>query len=103
MKTSQMSLGQMLKEKGIITEEQLGSALEHQRKLSIRLGEALTEMGFVNPEDIIGSLAEQFDFQVVNPMTISIPKDVINSVPKDIAKNTTLSLLQNKTDYLSLP
>lgn len=81
-----MSLGQMLKTKGIISEEQLSKALEHQRKLSIRLGEALTEMGFAGAEDIISSLAEQFDFQVVNPMATPIPEDVINTISKNIAK-----------------
>jgi type IV pilus assembly protein PilB len=81
-----MSLGQMLKAKGIISEEQLSKALEHQKKLSIRLGEALTEMGFAGAEDIIRTLAEQFDFQVVNPMATPIPEDVINTIPKNIAK-----------------
>jgi len=81
-----MSLGQMLKARGVITEEQLGKALEQQKKLSIRLGEALTEMGFANAEDITRSLAEQFDFQVVNPMAAPIPEDVINTIPKNIAK-----------------
>ena len=86
MKTSQISLGQMLKAKGIISEEQLSKALEHQKKLSIRLGEALTEMGFAGAEEITSSLAEQFDFQVVNPMATHIPEYVINTIPKSIAK-----------------
>ena len=81
-----MSLGQMLKAKGLISEEQLSKALEHQKKLSIRLGEALTEMGFAGAEDITRSLAEQFDFPVVNPMATPIPEDVINTIPKNIAK-----------------
>ena len=86
MKTSYTSLGKMLKEKGIISEEQLNKALAHQKRQSIRLGEALTEMGYADHEEITSSLAEQFDFQVVNPMSVSIPEDVINSVPKSIAK-----------------
>ncbi|MHC4321425.1 MAG: GspE/PulE family protein [Planctomycetota bacterium] len=86
MKTSYSSLGQMLKEKGIISEEQLNRALAYQKRQSIRLEEALTEMGYADQEDITSSLAEQFDFQVVNPMEISIPEDVINTVPKNIAK-----------------
>ncbi|KHE91866.1 MAG: type IV fimbrial assembly protein [Candidatus Scalindua brodae] len=76
----------MLKEKGIISEDQLNKALAHQKRQSIRLGEALTEMGFAGYEDITRSLAEQFDFQVVNPMAVSIPEDVISAVPKSIAK-----------------
>ncbi|MFV1975513.1 MAG: GspE/PulE family protein, partial [Candidatus Scalindua sp.] len=86
MKTSYLSLGKMLKEKGIISEEQLSRALAHQKKQSIRLGEALTEMGYVDHEDIINNLAEQFDWQVVNPMEVSISEDVIEAIPKNIAK-----------------
>ena len=76
----------MLKAKGIISEEQLSKALEHQKKLSVRLGEALTEMGFAGAEEITSSLAEQFDFQVVNPMATPIPEDATNTIPKNIAK-----------------
>lgn len=43
-------------------------------------------MGFAGHEDIIGSLAEQFDFKVVNPMAATIPQDVINTIPKNIAQ-----------------
>jgi len=86
MKTSYLSLGKMLKEKGIISEEQLSRALAHQKRQSIRLGEALTEMGYADHEDIINSLAEQFDLQIVNPMEVSIAEDVIEAIPKNIAK-----------------
>lgn len=100
MKTSQMSLGQMLTKKGIISDEQLGRALEHQKKLSIRLGEALTEMGFAGHEDIIGSLAEQFDFKVVNPMASTIPQDVINTIPKNIAQKHNIIPVAQKNGLL---
>ncbi len=86
MTTSYLSLGQILKEKRVISEEQLSLALERQKMQSIRLGEALTEMRFADHEDVIGGLAEQFDFQVVNPMASNIPQDIIGSVPKNIAK-----------------
>ena len=86
MNISHTSLGKMLKEKGIISEDQLNKALAHQKRQSIRLGDALTEMGFADHEDITSSLAEQFDFQVINPMAVSIPEDVISAVPKSIAK-----------------
>lgn len=100
MKTSQMSLGQMLTKKGIISDEQLGRALEHQKKLSIRLGEALTEMGFAGHEDIISSLAEQFDFKVVNPMASTIPQDVINTIPKNIAQKHNIIPVAQKNGLL---
>ena len=99
MKTKQLSLGQILKEKGLITEDQLNKALVHQKKVSVRLGEALTEMGFADAEDITNSLAEQFDFQVVNPMATPIPKDVINTIPKDIAKKHNIIPVANESGF----
>lgn len=90
----------MLTKKGIISDEQLGRALEHQKKLSIRLGEALTEMGFAGHEDIIGSLAEQFDFKVVNPMASTIPQDVINTIPKNIAQKHNIIPVAQKNGLL---
>ncbi len=86
MTTSYIYLGQILKERKVISEEQLNLALERQKMQSIRLGEALTEMRFADHEDVINGLAEQFDFQVVNPLASSIPEDVISNVPKNIAK-----------------
>ncbi len=84
MKVSKTSLGQILKKRGIITEEQLKSALAIQKEKSIKLGEAIERIGVATPEEIINGLAEQFGSKVVNPLDISIPDDVINAVSKSI-------------------
>ncbi|MFQ5964597.1 MAG: GspE/PulE family protein [Candidatus Scalinduaceae bacterium] len=86
MDISQKSLGEILKIKRIITDEQLNKASAYQNKLSIRFDEAITRLGYASPEDIIRCLAEQFDFKVVNPLDISIPDDVLNSIPKNIVE-----------------
>ncbi len=86
MKISRRSLGQILKEKGVITEEQLDNALALQKKSSIRLDEAIIKLRYAGPEDILNGFAEQFDLKVVNPMEETIPDDVLHTVPKDIAK-----------------
>ena len=39
-------------------------------------------MGYADHEDIINSLAEQFDFQVINPMAVLTPEEVIKTIPK---------------------
>jgi type IV pilus assembly protein PilB len=102
MTTSYTSLGQILKEKRVISEEQLSLALERQKIQSIRLGEALTEMRFANHEDVIGGLAEQFDFQVVNPMSSTIPQDVISSVPKNIVKKHNIIPVAKQRELLTV-
>ncbi len=86
MKTSQTSLGHILKKKGVITDEQLNKALTMQKELSIKLGDVMTRMGAATHEEIISGLAELFGSKVVNPLDISIPDDVINTVPKSVAR-----------------
>ncbi|MDR4498602.1 MAG: GspE/PulE family protein [Candidatus Scalindua sp.] len=86
MKTSRKAIGQILKEKGFITQEQLDNALEQQKMLSARLGDVIIKMGFAHPEQITNCLAEQFDYKVVDPLSIDIPDDVINIATKEIVK-----------------
>ncbi|MDR4505718.1 MAG: Flp pilus assembly complex ATPase component TadA [Candidatus Scalindua sp.] len=86
MKTTRKAIGQILKEKGFITQEQLDKALEQQKMLSARLGDVIIKMGFANAEHITNCLAEQFDYKVVDPLAIAIPDDVINIIKKDIVK-----------------
>lgn len=83
---SQKSLGQILKENGTITGEQLKKALALQNKLSIRLDEAIKRLGYVDSDDILLGLSEQFDLKIVNPLEIVIPENAIKAVSKDMAK-----------------
>ena len=46
-----LKLGGMLREQGIITEEQLQKALEEQKSKGGRLGYHLVQMGFVTEEE----------------------------------------------------
>ncbi|MDR4504467.1 MAG: Flp pilus assembly complex ATPase component TadA [Candidatus Scalindua sp.] len=83
---SQKTLGQILREKGAITEEQLKKALALKNKLSIRLDEAIKRLGYVDSDVILLALSEQFDLRIVNPLEIVISDNAIKALPKDVAK-----------------
>lgn len=102
MEAPKTSLGEILKKKGVITEEQLNNALTIQKEQSIRLGEAITRMGVATPEEIISGLAELFGSEVVNPLEISIPDDVINTVPKDIATKYNIIPIKKQNKSLTV-
>lgn len=102
MKISQKPLRQILKEKGIITEEQVDKVLALQKKQSIRFDEAITKLGFADPEEIISGLAEQFGFNVVDPMDVSIPLEVINAVPKNIIKKYNIIPIKKQNGILTI-
>src|SRR4030066_1356867 len=52
-------LGELLVEKGLITEEQCHHALDIQKKAGRRLGQAIIELGFVKEEDLLQVLSKQ--------------------------------------------
>src|SRR5438552_3304659 len=56
---SRPSLGRLLVERGVITQEQLDTALSVQRKEGGMLGEILTSSGWVTPLSIAAALAKQ--------------------------------------------
>ncbi|MCX5884769.1 MAG: type II secretion system protein GspE, partial [Proteobacteria bacterium] len=52
-------LGEMLIASGVITPDQLKSALESQKKSGLRLGKELIRLGYLTEEVIIETLGDQ--------------------------------------------
>ncbi|MFP4176159.1 MAG: GspE/PulE family protein [Candidatus Brocadiia bacterium] len=83
-----LPLGQMLLQKDLIDQDQLERALEYQEKSSedLRLGEILRKFGFVEEEDILQCIGEQFDVPVVDLSTMKPKESAIDSVPQNTAR-----------------
>ncbi len=80
-----MKLGQMLLKAGIIDQQQLDSALEHQRNEGGRLGYNLVKMNLVTEEKLNDYLARQNRIEAVNIDSIKIPQEVLNLVSAKLA------------------
>ena len=102
MLISNNSLGEILKEKGIITEKQLNEALKLQREMSIRLDEAFTRLDIADPDEIIKGLAEQFGLDVVDPLSTSIMDEVIKIVTKSVAKKYQIIPIKKQNGVLTV-
>lgn len=78
-------LGNILVDAGILTPEQLDSALQAQQQdPSQLLGTILIEQGYVTDDAIAQAVACQLEKPMVNPMEIHIQKNAINALNKDI-------------------
>ena len=60
-----LRLGDMLVNQGVLTEEQLKSALGMQRGSGKKIGEVLVDEGFLTEEMIVRALQMQLDLKVV--------------------------------------
>ena len=58
-KLHEKKLGEILKEYGLVTDDQLRKALLYQKKEGLLIGEALVKLGYIEHEDIIVALSEQ--------------------------------------------
>lgn len=79
-------LGQLLLEKGLITESQLNQALAKQRETGDRLGTTLFKLGFIDEETIfMPVLAGQMNVEHVNLNEIDISQEAVNMIPPKFA------------------
>lgn len=81
-------LGLMLLEAGLITEEQLKSALESQNGRS--LGRVLVDLGFVSESDIAHTLADKMHLQFVDLSATDIDPHAVTTVSEDISHKYNL-------------
>jgi type IV pilus assembly protein PilB len=87
----QRTIGQILMEKGIVTETQLAQALQMQReKPDMRIGEALVVMGVASWDQIYEALGELLGYRFVDLRSIRVPAEAIEAVPKSIARKHSL-------------
>jgi len=80
------SLGKLLMDRGLITENQLQQALDEQRYTGKLLGRTLVELGFVREEDILKTLGMQAGIEFVDLPKMKISKEVLVKVSPTIVK-----------------
>lgn len=70
----------------MVTEEQLSEAIEEQKKSGKKLGEVLKEKGYISQEDIIQVLEFQLGIPHLNLERIDIDEEAVKKIPENIAK-----------------
>jgi type IV pilus assembly protein PilB len=79
-------IGELLVKEGLITAEQLESALKHQRQNGGKIGSILIHMGFVADDDITSLLSRKYGVPSINLAYFEIEPAVIKLVPMDVAQ-----------------
>lgn len=74
-------LGDILQEKGLLTQEQLAAALEDQRTTGQRLGESLVKLGFVTADQVADALSEHLRIERVDFSRRYLAPEIVELVP----------------------
>ena len=102
-KPAWLPLGALLVREGLITNEQLETALIDQQGTGLRLGELLVQWGWVESSAISRALAEQYDLEFVDLDTTQIdPKAVELLAPRDARHYNAIPIrfLADEDDHL---
>ncbi|MDK2123166.1 GspE/PulE family protein [Parachitinimonas caeni] len=81
-----LPLGELLVNKGIISDDQLRIALLEQRKTGAPLGKELVRLGFVSDATLREALSENLGQESVDLSRVLIDAAAIQLIPKDVAK-----------------
>lgn len=95
-------LGELLLEKGAITQEQLEQALERQKKEGRRIGEILVELNFVTEEDILIALSAQYGWPYLPLANYRIDSEITALVPEKFAREHCLIPIDQIGDVLTV-
>jgi type IV pilus assembly protein PilB len=80
-------LGQMLVQDGILTDEQVATALERQRRTKERLGQVLIEMHLIDEEVLLKYLGAQFRKEPITRQELTgLDLDVVKLIPEEVAR-----------------
>lgn len=95
-------IGEILKEKGIISEEYIRFALLEQRATGERLGEVLVRIGIVTDLEIAKALSEQANLPFVDISVVSPDPNALESIPFNFAKNNLVLPLRFENGSLKV-
>jgi type IV pilus assembly protein PilB len=86
MQREKKRLGDILIQAGMITADQLTTAIETQKKTKERLGKSLIRLGFITEENLIKTLAHQLKLNYVNLKEEKIDPLLISLIPDKVAR-----------------
>ena len=80
-------IGDVLKEYGYVTEEQISAALAYQKEhKGVRLGAALTDMGFISEEQLLEALPTLLQVRIIDISTIEVDVEAVQKIPRQLAE-----------------
>ena len=80
------TIGSILLDVELVTQEDIENALELQKQRGKRLGEVLVDLGVVSDDDIRWALAEQLNLPYVNIRKDQIDADIAKLLPEKLAR-----------------
>ena len=91
MKTN-LRIGEVLMERGCITQEQMEQALAYQKEhREKRVGQILIELGFITETHVLEALAARLGLEIVSIGQMQVDLAAVRLIPRELRKSRTCS------------
>lgn len=95
-------IGELLIEKGMITQEQLVEALAQCKKTGTPIGSMLVSLGFINVDQLKEALSFQQGYSYVTAAQLNISESIIKLLPEDFIKENKIIPLSSDGKFLDI-
>lgn len=100
---SNLRIGEILTEKGYVTEAQIGQALDYQKEhRDMRVGQILMELGFVTEMQVLEALADRLQLDIVEVAQLSVDIRAVTMVEKSLAEKNLILPIQEKNHTMTI-
>jgi MSHA biogenesis protein MshE len=100
VRPEKIRLGDLLIQQKLISQEQLGFALDEQRRSGRKLGRVLVEIGYVTEEQVSESLAQQLNVPYINLKYFNINTELVRRLPENLARRYRVLVLEERDGAL---
>ena len=93
-------IGDLLVQNEVITEEQLQTALQEQKKTGRKLGKTLTDLGYLEEDQLLNLLSQQLDIPFVQLRHYNFDDNLIKKLPEAQARRFRAIILAERNGEL---
>ncbi|PSQ93834.1 MAG: MSHA biogenesis protein MshE, partial [Proteobacteria bacterium SW_6_67_9] len=93
-------LGEVLVRDGLISEDQLKTALGEQKRRGRRLGNTLIDLGYATEDEVLDSLARQLELKRVDLSRYEFDPDKVKLLPETLARRFRSIVLDDDGESL---
>ncbi len=95
-------IGNILIEKGLITQSQLEKGLKISRDQNTRLGMALIDLGYITEQELLSTLSKQFGIPMLPPGELVVDPTLLHYITPQMAKEYSIIPISQKGDAILL-
>ena len=86
-----LRIGEVLEDKGYVTEEQISQALAYQKEhRDKRVGQILMELGFVTENQVLEALADRLHLEIVDVAQIPVDLSAVGMISRELAEKNLI-------------